>query len=183
MFGFGCNGSLHLAAECWRTTLPLIPLLIAPTPPPTPLTSSCLRITSGSVFAFIIRPLVSLAICSAVSLSPPSVRSPVFSRALSVLIYPPHPQTPFVSACFLTHLSDGVRSGGVPVDTVTAACDRVTYRPDLHGEGAPACVNICRRGHFYVFVKAASPETWLCVRPFARHECVNPLGSLFRRLF
>ena len=36
--------------------------------------------------------------------------------------------------CSLAHLSDGVQIGGVPVVTVTAACDRVTDEPDLLGQ-------------------------------------------------
>lgn len=84
LFGLGCNGSLHLAAWCWRTPpSSLFSLLCLPPPPPTTTTLRLLhpspRPASTSLLHLSLFFIISLAICFT-----PSSSSSVFSpRTLS----------------------------------------------------------------------------------------------------
>lgn len=100
LFGLGCNGSLHLAAWCWRTPpSSLFSLLCLPPPPPT---------TASSTHHLVLPPhhfSISLCFLSFLSPSVSLPRPPLLSFPLvrSLFRIPPP-----ASARSLTHLSDGV---------------------------------------------------------------------------
>lgn len=134
-------------------------------------TSPCLQITSPSHFAFIIKPSISLQLRFTLSLSPPSLSFLVHS----VLI------PPFVCGSSLTHLSDGVQIGGVPVDTVTVACDRVTDQRDLRDEEGCGCVNVCWWCCIYVWKKPHVVEQSMHVGVCLLYVCVS-IREVFHQL-
>lgn len=53
--------------------------------------------------------------------------------------------------------------GRVPVDTVTAACGRVTDQPDLQAGGGGGCSDANTLPPLCVFVQAAEPGERVCV--------------------
>lgn len=99
LFGLGCNGSLHLAAWCWRTSpSSLFSLLCLPPTTTLRLLHPSPRLASTSLLHLSLFCIVSLAICFT-----PSSSSSVFSLVRSLFRIPPSEP-----ARSLTHLSDGV---------------------------------------------------------------------------
>lgn len=99
---------------------------LSPSPHP-----ACISLLN--LVVLLIKTHISLAICLTVNPLFPPLLPVSFAHFLNLPIFVCACVCVRVSVytCFVPHLSDEAETGGVPVVTVTAACDRVTDQPDL----------------------------------------------------